>query len=111
MSTHGLLRQRATIERATPELQATGEVQLTWVLVASAVPCALQLRAGCSAADEPGLVTELAGVAYLPSGMDIRPQTQGGPGDRLVVAGAIYRVVHVRALGAHLLRAEVRREA
>ena len=110
MSSRGLLNTTATIERATPATGAGGEVTLTWATVASGVPCALQLRAGRSAAYEPGFVTDLDGVAYLPAGTDLRPRTQGGPGDRLSVDGAAYRVVHVRSLGA-MLRAEVQREA
>ena len=113
MSATGLLNATATIERATPSTGATGEVTLGWSTVASNVRCALQVKRGVNLQREAGAVSEIEAVLYLPPATDVRPSTGGGPGDRVVIAGAAWRVQHVHVVGdpAKLVRAEVRREA
>lgn len=113
MSLAARLDQTADIERATPSVGATGEVTLAWTPIAAGVPCALCPRSSILRAAIPGLRHATTHVAWFPPGTDLRPDAAQALGDRVVVDGALYRVLNVEDVAhrGRLLRAELAKEA
>lgn len=112
MSFDAQLNLTATVERATESVGDSGEVSLAWAVQATGVPCALQARGVAERQTDAGLRRETSHVAWFPADADVRPTTQGGIGDRVLIDGARYRVLHVTDVASRgrMLRAELKRE-
>ena len=98
MSLTGLLKTDCDILRATPSTGDTGEVELSWAVVAS-TRCAVSRPKG-------GAVRGLAGeelraelVAHFPPGTDVRPEGGGELPDRVRIDGSEYVCVLVDSRG------------
>ena len=113
MSFEGQLNMRATVERASATTSDTGEVSLNWSVVATDIPCALQLRSANGRQRAPGFRLEMTHLAYFPFDADLRPQSQGGVGDRVTIDGASYMVLCANNVAGkgRFLRAELKRES
>ena len=84
MSSHGLLRTKAEVWRASMGVADTGEVSATYALD-SITKCALVRRRGRTVRGVAGEELYVDAVAYLPPGTDVRPEGPGEAPDRLRV--------------------------
>ncbi len=89
MSLHGLLNTDCEILRATPEVGDTGEVELTWNVLAE-TRCATSRVRGGSVRGPAGEEFRAELVAYFAPGTDIRPEGEGELPDRVRIEGREY---------------------
>jgi hypothetical protein len=94
VSFNGLLRTEAEIMRATPAVADTGEVTLSWELLAKVRSSARRTR-GRTVRNASGELVEVDLVAYFPPGTDIRPEGRGETPDRVKIAGREHACVFV----------------
>lgn len=94
MSFLGLLRTEAQLWRAEKTVRPTGEVALNWTHVAS-VRCSLRRSRGGLVRGPAGETLAADFVAYLPPGVDIRPEFAGQTPDKLRIEGRDYLCVFV----------------
>jgi hypothetical protein len=89
MSLTALLDTDCEILRATPSTGDTGEVSLTWNVVAS-TKCAVSRAKGGAVRGPAGETLRADFVAYFPPGTDVRPEVGGELPDRVRIDGSDY---------------------
>ncbi len=94
MSLTGLLDTDCEILRATPAVGDTGEVALTWNVVA-ATRCAVSRPKGGAVRGPAGEELRAELVAHFPPGTDVRPERGGELPDRVRIDGSDYTCVLV----------------
>ena len=98
MSLDGLLDTNCEILRATPSVKDTGEVELTWQVLAE-TRCRTSRVRGRTVRGPAGEEIRAEVVAHLPPGTDIRPAGGGELPDRVRIEGREYTCVLVDSGG------------
>jgi hypothetical protein len=96
MSIKSLLRQRATIERATLAVDGAGGAARTWAQVASDVPCLIEVKRSDAEIRSTGRVSLAFARGYFAADTDLRPRADADGADRVTVEGVTYDVTGCR---------------
>lgn len=96
MSFANKLKQSATIERASYSLDGGGDADVTWSLIASGVPCRLELIRPGETAGDSGIAFIGKARAYFSPATDLRPRVTNRERDRITIDGVVYRVLTAR---------------
>ena len=99
----------ASIERASAVSGQTGDITFAWSQVMDNVPCAIQPLSAASKETGAGSNLKEQALVFLPSGIDLRPNSESAFGDRLLIAGEIWLICSVACddAGKHRLTAAV----
>lgn len=96
-----LLTDRATIQRGTEAVSASGEVTKTYTSLATSVPCSIQPRSGRHRMADYGRDDASSHAGFFRSIQDIKT------GDRVVSGSSTYLVTFVGSFGSFAPHKEV----